>query len=110
MAKRLENKKAVITGATTGLGFETARRFIEEGAQVLITGRTQKNIDAALAKLGKNAHGMVANSTNIADLDKLAKEAKRIFTNVDILFANAGVGIFAPIEAVDEKSFNDQFD
>lgn len=110
MGKRLENKKAVITGGTTGLGFETAKRYIEEGAQVLITGRNQKKVDEAAAKLGKNAHGFAADAKSVSDLDKLAKKAKEIFGYVDILFANAGGGVFAPIEEVDEKSYYDQFD
>ena len=59
MAKRLENKRAVITGGTTGLGFETAKRYIKEGARVLITGRTQEKVDAAVAKLGKSANPLL---------------------------------------------------
>ncbi|NNM43259.1 MAG: glucose 1-dehydrogenase [Chlamydiae bacterium] len=110
MGKRLENKKAVITGGTTGLGFETAKRYIEEGAEVLITGRTQQKIDEAVKKLGKGTHGIAADARNNADLDKLAKKAKEVFGHVDILFANAGGGVFAPIEEVDEKSYYDQFD
>ncbi len=110
MTKRLENKKAVITGGTTGLGFETAKRYLEEGAHVLITGRTQKTLDEAVIRLGKNAHGFKADSTNVKQLDLLAKEAKKIFGFVDILFANAGGGIFAPIEEVNEESFSSQFD
>lgn len=110
MTKRLENKTAVITGGTTGLGFEMAKRFIEEGARVLITGRTREKVDRAVSQLGKNAHGIAADSSKIAELDKLANKAKELFGRVDILIANAGGGVFAPILEVDEAAFDQQFD
>ena len=91
MTKRLENKTAVITGGTTGLGFDMAKRYIEEGARVLITGRTQEKVDLAVSKLGKNAAGVAADVTKIAQLEKLAEKAKKIFGHVDILIANAEV-------------------
>lgn len=110
MGKRLENKRAVITGGTTGFGFETARRYLEEGARVLITGRSQKKVDEAVKKLGPGAYGCAGDVIRISDLEKLAKEAEKIFGKVDILFANAGGGIFGAIPEVDEKSFDQQFD
>jgi len=110
MPKRLENKTALITGGTSGFGFETAKRYIEEGARVLITGRSQKKIDEALTKLGKNAYGFAADSSSISDLEKLSEEAKKVFGTIDILFVNAGRGFFAPIAKVDEKIFDQQFD
>lgn len=110
MGKRLENKKAVITGGTSGIGLETAKRFLEEGALVLITGRSSQKTQEAAAKLGKNAHGIAADATNVSELGELANAAKKILGSVDILFANAGLGFFGPIEAVDEKTFDQQFD
>jgi NAD(P)-dependent dehydrogenase (short-subunit alcohol dehydrogenase family) len=110
MSKRLAGKKAVITGGTTGLGFESAKRFIDEGAEVLITGRSQPKVDEAVKKLGKEAHGIEADASKLADLEKLSKEAKKLFKHVDILFANAGMGVFSPIEEVTEESFYEQFD
>ncbi|MEO0871515.1 MAG: SDR family oxidoreductase [Pseudomonadota bacterium] len=107
---RLAGKKAVITGGTSGLGLASAKRYLEEGAQVIITGRKQAGIDAALAQLGEGATGFVADSTSLADLTALAAFAKDAFGQVDILFANAGNGMFAPIDQVDEDLYARQFD
>lgn len=110
MTTRLRNKTAIVTGGTTGIGFETAKRFIEEGARVLITGRSQDKINDALSKLGTMASGIVADSSNIDDLSKLAETASEILGSVDVLFANAGNGVFAPISDVDEAAYAHQFD
>jgi len=107
---RLAGKTAIITGGTTGIGFETARQFINQGARVLITGRSQDKINLALADLGAHALGVVADSTSLADLDRVADKARETFGSVDILFANAGNGIFAPITDVDEEAYIRQFD
>ena len=107
---KLLGKNAIVTGGTSGIGFETAQRFLAEGAKVLITGRAQDRLDAAVKRLGEGASGVVADSRRIADLDRLAEAAKTGFGKVDILFANAGGGIFAPIADTDETAFDDQFD
>ncbi len=110
MKKRLNNKNAVITGGTTGLGFESAKRFLEEGARVLITGRTQEKVDFAVAELGEGAFGVSADSTKMEDLSALFLKASEIFGHVDILFANAGNGVFLPINEVVENTYAHQFD
>lgn len=110
MTNRLKNKTAIITGGTTGIGFETAKRFIEEGARILITGRSQEKIDSALKELGTMASGVVADSSNLDDLTNLAEIARETFGTVDVLFANAGNGVFAPISDVDEIAYAHQFD
>lgn len=107
---RLSGKTAIITGGTTGIGFETARQFINDGARVLITGRSQDKLDAALANLGPNASGVVADSVRLDDLDRLAGVARDRLGKVDILFANAGNGMFSPISDVSEELFDRQFD
>ncbi|MDJ0896435.1 MAG: glucose 1-dehydrogenase [Alphaproteobacteria bacterium] len=107
---RLAGKMAVITGGSSGIGLETARRYLEEGARVLITGRDQQRLDKAVDELGEGAFGCRADSSVIADLDSLAGEAKSKLGRVDILFANAGLGIFLPIEDVDEAAYDKQFD
>lgn len=107
---RLTGKKAVITGGTTGLGLASAKRYLEEGAEVIITGRKQDGIDKALSELGEGAKGFVADSTNVSDLEALAAFAKDTFGQVDILFANAGNGMFSPIDQVDEELYARQFD
>lgn len=109
-ALQLAGKTAVITGGTTGIGFETAKQFIAAGARVLITGQNQLRLDAAVDALGENAVGVYANVTDLNALNHLADFAKDAFGKVDILFANAGSGVFAPIEAVDEAAYDKQFD
>ncbi len=107
---RLKNKNAVITGGTTGLGFEMARCYLEEGARVLITGRRQENVDSAVAQLGQNGFGVAADASRLPKIEKMAQKAKELFGQVDILIANAGIGVFAPLLEVDEAAFNKQFD
>ena len=108
--KKLHDKVAVITGGTTGIGFATARRFLEEGARVVISGRTQATLDSALAELGERALGVRSDVASLADLDRLYATVRQRFGRVDVLFANAGIARFAPAEAVDESFFDSQFD
>ena len=107
---RLAGKKALVTGGTTGIGFETARRYLAEGARVLITGRDQGRVDQAVKELGEGAEGLRADVAVLADLDALAAEAEARLGRVDVLFANAGLGVFAPIDQVDEAAYDRQFD
>lgn len=108
-APRLAGKTAVITGGTTGIGLATARRFHAEGARLLITGRDQARIDEAISQVGGGT-GVVADSTDLADLDQVASAAREHFKAVDILFVNAGNGMFAPVSGVDEALYDRQFD
>lgn len=110
MPNRLNGKTALITGGTTGLGFATAKRYLEEGAQVMITGRTQSGVDKAIAELGDQARGIAADSTSLSDIDRLAKGVEDAFGKLDILLVNAGNGMFAPVSDVDETLYDSQFD
>lgn len=110
MNTRLENKVAVITGGTTGIGFESAQQFINQGAKVVITGQNQQRIDDAISRLGENAIGVNADVSSLTALDNLVDAVKDTHGSIDILFANAGMGHFAPIDSVDEASFDKQFD
>ncbi|MEL6461946.1 MAG: SDR family oxidoreductase [Cyanobacteria bacterium J06621_15] len=107
---RLTNKTAVITGGTTGIGFATAKQYIEEGARVIITGRSEERLREAVEKLGTNAIAVKANVLSLTDLDNLVNRVKEEFGKLDILFANAGSGYFSPLEQVDEKFYDNQFD
>ena len=110
MSGRLNAKNAVITGGTTGLGFEMAKRYIAEGARVLITGRDPQTIDEAVDRLGANAAGLAADASSLASMALVTDKARDIFGTVDILVANAGIGVFAPITEVDEAAYDRQFD
>ncbi|MGY2373112.1 SDR family oxidoreductase [Pseudomonas sp. SDO524_S393] len=102
---RLNGKIAVVTGGNSGIGLATAIRFAAEGAQVIIVGRRQEELDKAVALIG---HGAIAIQGDIANLDDLDRVYGQI-QQVDILFANAGLGDFQPIGAVTEESFDRTF-
>ena len=107
---RLNNKTAVITGGTTGIGFATAKQFIEEKAKVIITGRNEERLTQAVEKLGGSAIAVKADVLSLTDLDNLAVRVKEEFGSLDIIFANAGVGQFSPLEQIDETFYDNQFD
>ena len=96
---KLNNKIAVVTGGSSGIGLATARRFIADGAQVVITGRNQEALDAAVAELGDRATGIRGDVANLEDLDRLFAQVQEQFGRVDVLFANAGIAPFVPFEA-----------
>jgi NAD(P)-dependent dehydrogenase (short-subunit alcohol dehydrogenase family) len=107
---RLTNKTAVITGGTTGIGFETAKQFIAEGARVILTGQSEERLQTAVSELGEAVIPIRADVRSLHDLDVLAARVKAEFGKLDILFANAGIGLFAPLAAIDEGFYDDQFD
>lgn len=106
---KLSGKVAVITGGNSGIGLATAKLFAAEGAQVVITGRRQAELDAAVKEIGGKAIGVQGDVSKLADLDKLFAEVKSKFGKIDVLFANAGVIELAPIGAITEESFDKQF-
>lgn len=107
---RLTNKNAVITGGTTGIGFETAKQFVAEGARVIITGQNEERLQSAVNELGEAVIPVRADVRSLHDLDALAAQVKAEFGQLDILFANAGIGLFAPLTAIDEVFYDEQFD
>lgn len=104
---RLANKLAVITGGNSGIGFATAQTFIAEGAKVIITGRNQEALNEAVKALGDNAVAILADTANLTHTENLVSEISRKFGKVDVLFINAGIAKFAPIEASDEAFFDE---
>ena len=108
--KKLEGKVAVVTGGNSGIGLSTARRFAEEGAQVVISGRDQKTLDAAVKTIGGNVLAVQSDVSKLADIDKLYKAVSQKFGKIDVLFANAGVAKFAPFADSSEALFDEIFD
>src|SRR5215468_1114903 len=106
---KLEGKVAVITAATSGMALATAKLFVEEGAHVFITGRRQKQLDDAVKAIGRNVTGVRGDAGNLADLDRLYETVRKGQGRIDVLFASAGVGDFAPIGAVTEEHFDKIF-
>lgn len=107
--QRFKNKTALITGGTNGMGLATAQKFIDEGGSVIITGRSEETVNSALEKLGEKACGIVSNAGNMKDLMNLQQEARKYTEQIDLVFANAGYGRFAPIAYVDENHFDELF-
>lgn len=107
--KRLEGKVAVITGGNSGMGLATAQRFVEDGAYAFITGRRQSELDEAVKLIGKNVTGVHGDVSNLEDLDKLYSTVKQDKGSIDILFANAGLGEFAPLPMISEAHFDKAF-
>lgn len=102
---RLANKIALVTGATSGIGLATARRFVEEGAQVLITGTDEGRLETARKALG-DVLAIRADAGIVADQVRIADTIRDAFGRLDVLFVNAGVADFRPLEAWDEAGFD----
>ena len=103
---RLKDKRALITGGTTGMGLETARRFVAEGARLAITGKNPATLDAARRELGENVLVIASDASEIAAQKKVAEAVRQAFGGLDILFANAGIADLRPIEQWDEAGFD----
>jgi NAD(P)-dependent dehydrogenase (short-subunit alcohol dehydrogenase family) len=107
---KLDGKTAVITGGNSGIGLATAKTFAAEGAHVYITGRRQGELDEAVKQIGNSVTGVQGDVSSLADLDRLYALVKKQKGQVDVLFANAGLGEFSPLEAISEahidKTFN----
>ncbi|MGB8353872.1 MAG: SDR family oxidoreductase [Chthoniobacteraceae bacterium] len=107
---KLSGKIAVITGGNSGMGLATARLFASEGAQVIITGRRQKDLDEAVESIGQNIEGVQGDISSLADLDRLHDHVKTKYGRVDIIFANAGLGTINPLGSVSEAEYDQTFD
>jgi NAD(P)-dependent dehydrogenase (short-subunit alcohol dehydrogenase family) len=105
---RLANKATLITGGTSGIGLATARRFLEEGARVAITGTSADKLAAARAELG-DVVTIQADAGDVAGQAAVVEAVRRHFGRLDALFVNAGVADFRPLEAWDEAGFDRSF-
>jgi NAD(P)-dependent dehydrogenase (short-subunit alcohol dehydrogenase family) len=104
--ERLTGKRALITGGTSGIGLETARQFIAEGARVAVTGTNPATIEQARAVLGTEALILRVDAGSVADQQRLAKALGESFGQIDAVFVNAGIADFRPVEQWDEAGFD----
>src|ERR1700679_1908994 len=107
--QKLAGKIAVITGGNSGIRLATAKRFVEEGAHVVISGRREKDLKEAAAFIGKNVTTVAGDVSRLDDLDQLYAVVKEKHGHIDVLFANAGWGEVAPLETASETHFDQTF-
>jgi len=110
-ARRFEGKVALVTGGNSGIGLAVAKGLVDEGARVVIVGRNAETVGGSAAELGASAHGVVADTSRLADIDR-AIAATREFGGgrLDVVFANAGVGTFGPLATMTEEAWDATFD
>ena len=106
---KLEGKIALVTGANSGIGLATAKRFVNEGAFVFITGRRDAQLSAAAREIGKNVAGVPGDVSNLGDLDRLFARIKQEKGRLDVLFANAGIAKLAPFGTITEEFYESIF-
>jgi NAD(P)-dependent dehydrogenase (short-subunit alcohol dehydrogenase family) len=103
---KLDQKIALITGGTTGIGLATAKLFLKEGAQVVVTGQNPANVTAAQKELGSDALAVASDTSNLAEIPKLMEQIRAKHGRIDIVFANAGIGKFQAFDQVDEALYD----
>lgn len=104
--KRLQGKRALITGGTSGIGLETARAFLREGARLAITGTRPATLDAARAELGSDVLVISSDAGDVAGQKALVETVRDAFGGLDVLFVNAGIAELRPVEKWDEAAFD----
>lgn len=107
---QLDGRTALVTGGTSGIGLAAAGRLAEEGAHVFVTGRRQAHLDEAVASIGERATGIRGDVARSADLDRVFDAVSERGQGLDIVFANAGGGEFAPLGEISQEHFNEAFD
>ena len=105
---RLQGKVALITGGTTGIGYATAKLFLQQGARVIITGQDEQRVRDAAETLGAGAIGIRADVASVPDMAQVAARIKKEFGGLDIVFANAGIAKPAPFANADAANIDDQ--
>jgi NAD(P)-dependent dehydrogenase (short-subunit alcohol dehydrogenase family) len=107
---RLKGKRALITGGTTGIGLETARQFLREGARVMVTGWNEDTLAGARQELGREVPVIRIDAGNASDQRALRSRVEDAFGGLDVAVLNAGIGVFKPLGEWDEQSFDRSFD
>ena len=107
---RLEGKIALITGGSSGIGLATAKRFVDEGAFVFITGRREAELDAAVKAIGKNVKAIKGDVSKLDDLDGIFSAIKNDKGRLDVVFANAGIAKYAVLGEISEEFYDAIFD
>jgi NAD(P)-dependent dehydrogenase (short-subunit alcohol dehydrogenase family) len=110
MSGKLEGMVAVITGGNSGMGLAAAKRFVQDGAQVVSPGRRQKELDEAVKSIGKNVTAAQGDVSNLSDPDRLYEVVKQKHGRVDVVFANAGAAELVPLGRITEQHFDRMFD
>jgi len=106
---RLQGKRALITGGTSGIGLETAREFLAEGARVAVTGKNPSSLDAARKELGKDVLVIASDAGDAKAQKQVAEQIRSAFGGLDVLFANAGIVEMKSVEQLDEAAFELSF-
>ena len=106
---RLKGKRALITGGSSGIGLETARQFLREGARVAITGKNPGTLEAARKELGSDVLFISSDAGDVADQQAVVHNLRQAFGQLDILFVNAGIVDLKPVEQWDEGAFDRSF-
>ncbi len=106
---RLQGKTALVTGGNSGIGFAAAKRFIEEGAEVILTGRRADAVAEAAKELGPRATGVVADAAKLEDTDALVADLRAEGKRIDVLFLNAGIAPFADLEQQSPEAWDQVF-
>src|SRR6267154_1319473 len=107
---KLEGKIALVTGGNSGIGLATAKQFVNEGAYVVITGRRDSELAAAIKEIGRNVTGVQGDVSNLGDLDRQFAQIKQEKGKLDIVFANAGIALpLAPLGTITEEHYDSSF-
>src|SRR5262249_10603245 len=107
MTKELEGKVALVTGGNSGIGLATAKAFVAAGADVAITGRSDESLKRAQKELGPDALVIQADMSRVAGIETSMERVKERFGRIDVLFVNAGIARFVPLEEVTEAYFDE---
>lgn len=110
MTYGFDGKVVIVTGGTSGIGLATAKAFADEGAFVFITGRRQDALDAAVTRIGGKVTGVRGDMGHLEDIDRLYDAVQQKHGQIDVVFANAGGGAFAPLGAITEEHYQSTFD